>query len=255
MMEEPYRTEEDPSHATTAELRPVYGEWPSGEKMQKRLQRDGRGDRPYHKGAMLCHGLRSLTPYWLRCYIVTRPDGWHDTYRLQRNGNIERSWVAKYRGPGANLEGVVLVFAPLAGARLEGARLRGAKLRGANLSQAFLDSREVSRTVNSFTFQPADLREADLSGANLQGAHLWCARLHRAILRGADLRRADLKAELTGADLRAALLQGADLTYADLRGANLAGADLTGACYNAQTRWPAGFDPRRHGAKLIPVRW
>ena len=59
--------------------------------------------------------------------------------------------------------------------------------------------------------------------------------------------------------------------YADLIGANLCGADLrdavligpglkpgtqwgvalTNARYDAHTRWPAGFDPARHGAILM----
>ena len=35
--------------------------------------------------------------------------------------------------------------------------------------------------------------------------------------------------------------------YVPLAGWNL---DLTGARYDTQTRWPTGFDPRRHGAIL-----
>jgi uncharacterized protein YjbI with pentapeptide repeats len=55
----------------------------------------------------------------------------------------------------------------------------------------------------------------------------------------AELQRAYLTgAYLTGADLREARLQGADLTRADLRD-----ADLTGAVYDAETKWPSGFEP------------
>ena len=39
---------------------------------------------------------------------------------------------------------------------------------------------------------------------------------------------------------------------AKLRGVTLTGADLTGARYDHLTRWPAGFDPARHGAILTP---
>src|SRR5262245_4642364 len=57
-------------------------------------------------------------------------------------------------------------------------------------------------------------------------------------LRGQDLR---------GKDLRDAFLADVDLSDTDLRGvdlseANLGGAYLVGARYDAQTRWPDGFD-------------
>jgi uncharacterized protein YjbI with pentapeptide repeats len=69
----------------------------------------------------------------------------------------------------------------------------------------------------------------------------------------ADLREARLIAlgkrvslkDRGGADLR-----NADLTGADLHGAALQGAMLTGARYDARTRWPAGFEPAKHGAIL-----
>lgn len=66
----------------------------------------------------------------------------------------------------------------------------------------------------------------------------------RTILRGACL---------VAADLSRARLCDADLTHADLRegrllGANLTSARLRGARYDAATRWPPGFNPRRHGA-------
>jgi hypothetical protein len=36
-----------------------------------------------------------------------------------------------------------------------------------------------------------------------------------------------------------------------MTGANLTKATVTGARYDALTRWPAGFDPARHGAILV----
>jgi hypothetical protein len=70
------------------------------------------------------------------------------------------------------------------------------------------------------------------------------AKLHPLALRGQDLRREDLSG---------ACLVNTDLSDTDLRGADLSGADLENAClrgalYDGQTRWPAGFDPKRHGA-------
>ena len=83
-----------------------------------------------------------------------------------------------------------------------------------------------------------------------------------AILVGADLSHAELRAaDLTGADLSGALLSGADLSHtdfvdADLSGADLSRANLVGAMlrlakYNADTKWPLGFDPEAAGAVLV----
>jgi hypothetical protein len=89
----------------------------------------------------------------------------------------------------------------------------------------------------------------DLSGALLAGAQLERARLDRANLRGADLRGSGLRdAELAGAHLDGALLCGAQL-----QGAELAGASLAGARVSAATGWPAGFDWRAAGARLVRV--
>jgi hypothetical protein len=41
-----------------------------------------------------------------------------------------------------------------------------------------------------------------------------------------------------------------DLRHSWLQGAKLRGAKLHGALYDSHTRWPHGFDPRRHGAVL-----
>jgi hypothetical protein len=63
-------------------------------------------------------------------------------------------------------------------------------------------------------------------------------------LRGQDLRGEDLKdAFLDDVDL-----SDTDLRGVDLSGASLDGAHLAGARYDAQTRWPEGFDPAQHGA-------
>jgi hypothetical protein len=123
----------------------------------------------------------------------------------------------------------------------------------------------------------ASLTYAFLPGAKLYDAELTCANLRGAILRGADLRHANLGwagdgllrasrsrfeganlagANLIGADLRHANLFLTNLSGADLRGANLlgthpSGAQLRGARYDAQTRWPKGFDPQRHGAVRV----
>src|SRR5262249_50600178 len=68
-------------------------------------------------------------------------------------------WVARHRGRGADLRGVMLIRASLA----------GADLMAANLREANLDC--------------ADLSRAELAGANLQRAHLAGAKLCQTELR------------------------------------------------------------------------
>lgn len=77
---------------------------------------------------------------------------------------------------------------------------------------------------------------------SIGGANLSHVNLRRADLRGADLR---------DANFRFVDLSGAHLEGADLIGANLDGSNLTRATYDEDTRWPAGFDPRRAGALLM----
>jgi hypothetical protein len=66
-------------------------------------------------------------------------------------------------------------------------------------------------------------------------------------LRGRDLRDEDL----AGAFLSDADLSDTDLRGVDLRGADLDGAWLRGARYDAETRWPEGFDPKKRGAAFV----
>jgi len=126
---------------------------------------------------------------------------------------------------------------------------RGANLRRTSLSGVSL--RDVDLTG-------ADLREATLLSTDLQGAILTGANLQRVLARGADLSGAQLSgADLRRADLREASLKDADLRGADLRGATLEcchdehrSTDLHGARFDAATRWPDGFIPEGHGARL-----
>ncbi|MGI9595813.1 MAG: pentapeptide repeat-containing protein [Acidimicrobiales bacterium] len=141
--------------------------------------------------------------------------------------------------------------ADLGGAGLSKARLSRANLRGADLAEAVLRRADL----NGARLSLADLARADLTGANLRGAHLSGANLSLADLTGVNLTRADL----SGADLSRAKFNRADLARADLTGASLRRADLSGARdlgkarlrdaeFDADTRWPAGFDPDAAGA-------
>lgn len=133
------------------------------------------------------------------------------TRKARLAANLDPSRVIKARNGQVAYTLGIHECGPLGG--LAGAHLHGAELAG------------------------ADLENADLSGTDLERATLGHASLRHAKLRGANLMQADLGE--------------ADLRGADLSGAGLAGADLSGAQYDASTRWPVGFDPVRHGARLV----
>jgi len=87
----------------------------------------------------------------------------------------------------------------------------------------------------------------DLSGSVLPDASLGFAHLAGADLRGTDLRGTSLQyADLVGAHLEQSLLCGTQFQSADLRDVR-----LTGARVSPDTTWPAGFDWRAAGAKLV----
>jgi uncharacterized protein YjbI with pentapeptide repeats len=137
--------------------------------------------------------------------------------------------------------------------KLQGALLLEADLRDANLKAAEMQGAELGGA----TLNGAELGGADLHAANLRGVQAFQTRLARADLSEVDFHGANLR----GADLRQADLRDAELEQADLRGADLRGADmrwrvsaslplLHGARYDETTRWPASFQPARHGAVM-----
>ena len=100
----------------------------------------------------------------------------------------------------------------------------------------------------------SDLREADLTGTSLYWARAFRANFDGAILLHAELNGANLEeATFRGADLRGAylsldrLLGAPSLAGADLTGAETEGAIFIGCTYNEFTKFPAGFDPAKHG--------
>jgi uncharacterized protein YjbI with pentapeptide repeats len=132
-----------------------------------------------------------------------------------------------------------LLIALLGGVVLAGVGALGVRLRPYWVAKYRGYCADLRRTTLRF----APLAYADLLDANLAGASLVGANLDRANLGGANLHKADL----TGTGMRHAVLVGANLTGADLTGASLAWA-----IYDARTQWPAGFDPRAHGAVKVP---
>ena len=138
----------------------------------------------------------------------------------------------------AMLDGYDLSHVNLAELWMWSSSLRGTRLTGANLHQA-------------------DLSHSDLAGADLRHCILSGATLRRVRLDGADIRDADLTdanlqatvamgTDFRGADLSNAYFGGCVLMGADLRDTTVDGATFAWAIYNAETKWPAGFDVSAH---------
>lgn len=130
--------------------------------------------------------------------------------------------------PQADLRGLDLSEAYLAGVVAPGANLSKANLAGADLRQGLFCE---------CSFAEADLRGADLSGADLVRADLRKANLCEATmcwsdLAGADLTEADLGgADMLGANLGAAKLLRTQCTNTRFKSTSLRRADLTGASF------------------------
>jgi uncharacterized protein YjbI with pentapeptide repeats len=193
--------------------------------------------------------------------ILRAPPLWLRAFLGMRHAHLSHTKLAH-----AHLRWVDLTGADLRGASLRGADLYGANLSGANLSDADLEGASFhGASLNGTILNGANLRYAGLfhayfqhnqmRGAELQFADLRYVDLGQADLTGADLSHADMyKTNLSGTSLKQARLDSANLTNANLSQANLEGSTLIdtllhGARYDAHTRWPAGYDPVKHGAR------
>jgi uncharacterized protein YjbI with pentapeptide repeats/alpha-tubulin suppressor-like RCC1 family protein len=155
-----------------------------------------------------------------------------------------------------DLVGTVFVDATMTNARLDSASLSYADFTGASLNG-------VSWTGASFNTQtkwPSGFTPAgkgmfgpglDYSGRNLAGRSFRWQDFTDATFSSADLRRGDLTgAMFVNATLTNARLDSANVSSADFTGATITGATWVGTRYNAQTKWPTGFDPSAAGAIL-----
>lgn len=113
--------------------------------------------------------------------------------------------------------------------------------------------------------ESAQLFRSKLAKVNLHGANLKGADMGDSDLKGIDVSNADLtggsvsRSDMTGANLKGANLTRTDMKWTVLRGADLTGATMTGAMvsfapYDANTKWPEGFDPKAGGAVLTPLK-
>jgi len=141
------------------------------------------------------------------------------------------------------LENVNLSGVLLDGCNFEGATLTYADLRGASLVRADLPS-ALLRWAN---LRAANLSYADLEDVDLSGASLTAANLTGAILTGAYV---DGETELSGVNFTDAILHGFKIVGADLSRADLSNALVEEATYNAQAKFPPGFDPVERGMVL-----
>ena len=146
---------------------------------------------------------------------------WEEVEQVQFLDAAERDELLILLSSREDSAGIKLGGKDLHGLFLEGRTLRMAQLEECNLSQATLAQADL-REAN---LDDALLGNANLEGANLEGANLQGANLHRAILNRANLKQALL----------------------DL-------ARLDGAKADAETVWPAGFDPHRAGVVLTDGR-
>ena len=128
------------------------------------------------------------------------------------------------------------------GADLRGARARNANFEGVNLHVARFGGADCSRA----NFVDAHLEMADLSDTNFRGATFAGRSAGGGPCKSASLRGC----WLYGADFREAVFVVKDRD-ARFEG-EVVGAGLEGAFANEQTKWPAGFDPKKAGVIVLP---
>ncbi len=101
------------------------------------------------------------------------------------------------------------------------------------------------------TLERVDLSNSDLRYAKLERIRFIGCNFRNVCGRSSGLRGSGFyNCDMRGIDLRGADLRGSSLYGVNLTGANLAFADLASSDYSAETRWPAGYEPRNHGARL-----
>ncbi|MAA77978.1 MAG: hypothetical protein CL916_01865, partial [Deltaproteobacteria bacterium] len=156
---------------------------------------------------------------------------WPDGFDYQNCGAI---------GPYANRTGIDLSFADLSGVDLSNANLTKAILTGANLSQTKLHGSNLShanleRTIlNQSTLLKTNLSGAQLNGANLSHAHISDSNLY--------------KANLHAAILIQTTFENVHAKHTDFTKTALSYANIVSLYYDAETKWPKGFDYQNCGA-------
>lgn len=177
-------------------------------------------------------------------------ESWRNIKSLRRL--LEKSVQKGMPLQGANLRGVDLRMAHLAGADLQGADLTGcnfyrARMPRANLSHAKMKGVDFSganlrqATLAMVLADESTFHDANLTGANLEGAHLIKASFENAVCTGTRFRKSMLLfARFLNASLEATDFRQSNLTHASFDSAHLlrvefAGANLDSINYDALT--------------------
>ena len=171
------------------------------------------------------------------CTIVSNPTP--TNFTNCPNAGLEGANLSGLDLSYANLAGDTLANCPGGGSACDLTDLSGANLTDANLSGAIMFSISTGGSPTTNSQGSANLSGAILSGANLSQALLVGVSLNGATMTGANLTTANLStADLTNADLTGATLSGASATFcvvSCLSSANFTNANLTGATLSGTT--------------------
>lgn len=127
--------------------------------------------------------------------------------------------------------------------RLNGTNFQGMKFKNASFEQCDLAETNMKGAIfgPGTKFYLCTLNGADLTGVDFAGAHIDSVNF-----RGADLRGAKNVKDVAKANFQRADLRGADLSKMKQPMVEVVWED---AIYDATTKFPAGFDPVKAGAK------
>ena len=127
--------------------------------------------------------------------------------------------------------------------RLNGTNFQGMRFTDASFEQCDLAGANMKDAV----FGPGtNFYRCTMNGANLTGVNFAGAHINSVNFRGADLRGSKNLVDVKRANFQRADLRGADLSKMKQPMVDLEWDD---AIYDAKTKFPAGFDPVKAGAK------
>jgi uncharacterized protein YjbI with pentapeptide repeats len=137
--------------------------------------------------------------------------------------------------------------------KLTAANLRAGLIMASNLAGLIMVDQDLRGVELDFrNLKNANLSGSDLSGGSFQGSNLSGADLRRANLKNVSFHSTDLRgAKFESANLPEVRFRRARLEGVNFEGTKPAGANFDRATYDSTTKWPAGFDPVKHGALKV----
>ena len=128
--------------------------------------------------------------------------------------------------------------------RMEDAYFEGVTFKNATFNQCYM----IGANMKGAKFEHnTKFYLVMLNGANLEGVDFGHAKLDTVNFRGANLRGAKNFTSMRRLNFQWPNLRGADFSHVKMP---LEEVVFTGAVYNKATKFPAGFDPAKAGAKL-----